>query len=414
MGVSWFYQEVPMLETAHSLIVRAGHKLGLSDTAIKALLHADAEHAFEITLGSGRSFQAYRVQHNNRRGPYKGGIRYHPDVNLDEVRALATLMSLKTAAVGLPLGGGKGGITVNPKDLSQEELEELSRKYAAHLAPHIGPDKDVPAPDVNTNATIIDWMVDEYSRVTGDQTRASFTGKSLDNGGSLGRDAATGRGGVIALAEYLEIQGQLGKPITYAVQGFGNVGSFFATVGAADHPEWKLVAASDSAATVHNPGGLDAEDLSQFKADKGRFADYRTAGVSNLSSAELLPLEADVLVLAGLGDAVTKANMRNIRARYILELANAPVNDPAAAYLSQHDVITLPDVVANAGGVIVSYLEWVQNRSREAWSEEKVNAELERYMKAAVKQMVEAADEYDVPLKVAAFIVALKRLTATK
>jgi glutamate dehydrogenase/leucine dehydrogenase len=399
-----------MLQTAHTLIVRAGKKLGLDDNAIDALLHADAEHAFEIKLGSGRSFQAYRVQHNNRRGPYKGGIRYHPEVNLDEVRALATLMSLKTAAVGLPLGGGKGGIVVDPKELSQAELEELSRKYAAHLAPHIGPDSDVPAPDVNTNAMIIDWMVDEYSRITGDKTRASFTGKSLGAGGSLGRDAATGRGGVIALAEYQELKGLAGQPLTVAVQGFGNVGSFFATVAATHHPEWKLVAAGDSAAAVHDPDGLDAAVLSKFKSDKGRFGDFRADGISLLTNAELVALEVDVLVLAGLGDAVTEGNMRDVRARYILELANAPVDDPAAAHLTTQGVTILPDVVANAGGVIVSYLEWVQNRSGAQWSEDKVNAELERYMKDAVKQMVEAAQEYEVPLKEAAFIVALKRL----
>src|SRR4051794_24071715 len=193
-----------MLETTQATIRRAGKKLGLENEVIEQILKTNAEHVFDIELNDGQHFKAYRVQHNNKRGPYKGGVRFHPGVNLDEVRALATLMSFKTAAVGLPLGGGKGGISVDPKKLSKSELEELSRKYAKHLTPYIGPDKDIPAPDVNTNAEIIDWMLDEYEKETGDKNHASFTGKSMGKGGSLGRPAATGRGGVIALRQLLK------------------------------------------------------------------------------------------------------------------------------------------------------------------------------------------------------------------
>lgn len=228
-----------MLRTAQDLVKRAGQKAGLSESEIDTLLEVDAEHQFEIELDSGKKFTGYRVQHKNKLGPYKGGIRYHHLVHLEEVRALATLMSLKTAAVGLPLGGGKGGIVVNPRELTEAELEELTRKYVRHLHPHIGPTKDVPAPDVNTNAAIMDWMVDEYESLTGDTTHASFTGKSLGNGGSLGRDAATGRGGVIALAEILKIRGSHKEPLKIAIQGFGNAGSFFAKVAAEDHPHWQ-------------------------------------------------------------------------------------------------------------------------------------------------------------------------------
>jgi glutamate dehydrogenase (NADP+) len=398
-----------MLHTAQSLITRAGKKLGLSDGTIKQLLASNAEHVFDIELSTGQTYKAYRVQHNNRRGPFKGGIRYHPDVNLEEVRALATLMSLKTAAVGLPLGGGKGGITVDPKQLTEAELEELSRKYAAHLTPHIGPQIDVPAPDVNTNSKIIDWMVDEYSRRTGDDTKASFTGKSLSNGGSLGREAATGRGGVFALAKYLELN-HFSGPLTYSVQGFGNVGAFFATVAASDHPEWRLIAASDSSGTVASEDGLDAADLSRLKSGHGHFSDY-TGKVSHMASDDLIGQSVDVLVLAGLGDAVTARNMHDVKARYVLELANAPVDDEAATYLAQRDITILPDVVANAGGVIVSYLEWVQNREHQQWSEDEVNARLKQYMDTAMTQMVDTVHEYDVPLKEAAFIAALRRLT---
>ncbi|HUC20544.1 MAG TPA: Glu/Leu/Phe/Val dehydrogenase, partial [Candidatus Polarisedimenticolaceae bacterium] len=323
-----------MLQTAEAFINRAGKKLNLSKAEIKAVLEPDAEHQFEIILGDGKTFKGYRVQHNNKRGPYKGGIRFHPEVNLEEVRALATLMSLKTAAVGLPLGGGKGGIAVNPRELSAWELEEISRQFVANLHPHIGPDKDVPAPDVNTNAVIIDWMVDEYEKRTGDTSKASFTGKSLGNGGSLGRPAATGRGGVIALGELLRHKGKSGQKLTVAVQGFGNVGSFFATVAAVDHPEWKMVAAGDSKSGLYSADGLYATALSQYKAEGGSFSNYEEKGVTRISNDELLSLDVDVLVLAALGDTITEKNSADIKARYILELSNAPLNEAAHDYLT--------------------------------------------------------------------------------
>jgi glutamate dehydrogenase/leucine dehydrogenase len=389
-----------------------GHKLGLTDTELKQLLNANAEHHFEIKLGDGQTYPAYRVQHNNRRGPYKGGIRFHPDVNLDEVRALATLMSLKTAAVGLPLGGGKGGVAVNPRSLTPQQLEELSRKYAAHLHQHIGPDQDVPAPDVGTNATVIDWMVSEYEQLTGDTTKASFTGKSLKGGGSLGRKAATGRGGVIALREYLATQGHTGQPLTVAIQGFGNVGLYFATIAAAEHPEWKLVAASDSAATLDNPTDLDANTLAAHKQSGGSFKDFEAPNFTTSGPEAIITTDADVLVLAALGDTVTEANMRTVKAQYVVELANGPVSDTAAEFLTSRGVTILPDVVANAGGVIVSYLEWKQNKTGEHWPESQINRELEAYMVPAVKAMSDTAQAEHLPLKDAAFMVALKRLTS--
>lgn len=399
-----------MLETAQHLIRRAGERLGLSVTEIDTLLQADAEHAFEISLSNGKTAQAYRVQHNNKRGPYKGGIRFHHDVNLDEVRALATLMSLKTAAVGLPLGGGKGGVAINPRDLTKGELEELSRKYVQHLHPHIGPDKDVPAPDVNTDATIIDWMVDEYEQQTGDTSKASFTGKSIPNGGSLGREAATGRGGVIALAELLKAHGKAGKNVTVAVQGFGNVGAFFATVATDDYPEWSIVAASDSGAGLHNPDGLDVRALALFKADHGQFSDAAFADTKIVSNDDLLALNVDVLVLAALGDAVTEVNVSSVKAKHVVELANGPVDEAAHDFLSKNGVIILPDIIANAGGVIVSYLEWLQNMQGERWAEAQVNAKLNEYMVAAMRNLLETAEEQQVSLTEAAFIIGLRNL----
>lgn len=400
-----------MLKSAHSLIRRAGKKIGLSDAEIDELIKVDAEHRFDIELDSGKKFPAYRVQHKNKLGPYKGGIRFHPQVDLDEVQALATLMSLKTAAVGLPLGGGKGGVAVNPKELSEKELEELSRKYVQHLHPHIGPDKDVPAPDVNTNATIIDWMVDEYEKLSGDSTKASFTGKSIGRGGSLGRDAATGRGGVIALSELLKHLGKVDQKLTIAIQGYGNVGAYFATVAQQTQPNWQLVAASDSSATIFNNNGLNAQRLAEFKESGKRFADYKAAKVSD--SEDIIGLAADVLVLAALEDAVTDKNKRLVKAKYIVEMANGPVNDAAHNSLTSQGIIILPDIIANSGGVIVSYLEWLQNKNGEHWPEEKVNSELEKYMKSAVDKTYKTSLSEDVSLKEAAFMLALDRLTSS-
>jgi|SRR5665213_1724576 len=398
-----------MLDTAHAMIRRAGKKMGLDNETIEELIKTNKEHVFQIELDNGQTYDAYRVQHSDKLGPYKGGIRFHPKVNLDEVRALATLMSFKTAAAGLPLGGGKGGIAVDPKKLSSDELEQLSRKYARHLTPHIGPDKDVPAPDVNTNGTIIDWMVDEYEKETGDSSKASFTGKSLANGGSLGRDAATGRGGVIALRQLLAHLDDKNKDITYAVQGFGNVGSFFTTVAAHDHPNWKLVAASDSQSAIYSADGLDANALDAYKTKGGRFSDFKDA--TQMSNEGLLALDVDVLVLAALGDSINEANYKTIEASIILELANGPVGEEAFDKLSDRGVSIVPDIIANAGGVIVSYLEWVQNKAGEHWSEPEVNKKLEEYMVQASDELYRTAKQEKVSLKEAAFINAIKRLT---
>lgn len=397
-----------MLASVHKFIDKAAKQADLTDEEVKNLKSFNQQHKFEVELDNGKKYKAYRMQHNNKLGPYKGGIRYHPNVNLDEVQALSTLMSLKTAAVGLPMGGGKGGIAVDPRELSEAELEELSRKYVQQLEEYIGPDKDVPAPDVNTNAQIVDWMVDEYEKLTGDKSKASFTGKSLGNGGSLGRDAATGRGGVIALAELLKLEGNADRELTYAVQGYGNVGSFFGAVAQSDHPKWKLVAASDSQAAVYDEGGLDAKKLQAFKDDRGRFNDYDGDKKSN---EEMLALEVDVLVLAGLEDAITEDNMKDVKAKYLVEMANGPITEEAHEYLCGQGKIILPDVVANAGGVIVSYLEWVQNKAGEHWEEAKVNNELKRLMTKAVIEMFDYSKENNLDLKTAALALAIKRLT---
>lgn len=402
-----------MLRSVQKLIRQTGQKLGINEQDIENLLKSDAEHQFEIELSNGNKHKAYRVQHNRTLGPYKGGIRFHTGVSLDESKALATLMSLKTAAVGLPLGGGKGGVAVDPKTLARDELEELSRAYVRYLASHIGPDKDIPAPDVNTNAEIIDWMVDEFEQTTGDTTRASFTGKSLSNGGSEGREAATGRGGVIVLKELLKLMGR-NNELSMAVQGFGNVGSYFAEIAGKEQPQWKLVAATDSSGGVASGNGLVASRLDDFKDKGGKLKDYQVPEAEHISNEQLVTGECDVLILAALGGVVNKDNMKDIKAKIIVELANGPVDDEAYDYLTNRGVVVIPDILANAGGVIVSYLEWLQNRSGEKWSEDKVNKELERYLVEATNKIYNYSQGTGVGLKEAAIGLAILRLIQNK
>ena len=390
---------------------KTGQYLDLPADTVERLKAIDNEYRFEIRLKSGKSFTAYRIQHNNQLGPYKGGIRFHESVNLEEMRALATLMSLKTAAAGLPFGGAKGGVTVDPQTLDEAELEELSRKYIAHLYPHIGPTKDVLAPDVNTNAKIMGWMMDEYQKLAGDDSQAVFTGKSVSQGGSLGRDAATGRGGVIALEDLLALDKTDDRAITLAIQGFGNVGSYFGVSAEELRPNWRLVATSDSEAAVYSATGLSAKRLQDFKQKRGRFNAYAHKDVSIITNDDLIGLDVDVLVLAGLENAVTTANMKQVKARYIIEMGNGPVAGEAYDYLTKAGKVIMPDIIANAGGVIVSYLEWLQNKQGEQWTEDKVNRQLAKLIKQAVKNMHSSARANKLSLKQAAFAMAMARLT---
>lgn len=400
-----------MLESVHKFIDKAARLLGLPADAIAKLKRFDKENIFEIELDGGQKFKAYRIQHSNKLGPYKGGIRFHKNVNLDEMRALATLMSLKIAAVGLAFGGAKGGVAIDPHQLTTDGIEQLSRKYVDHLYPYIGPDKDIPAPDVNTDSQVMDWMLDEYQKLTGDQSKAAFTGKSLKNGGSRGRDAATGRGGVMTLNRLLDLIDEPKTDITYAIQGFGNVGSHFSTIASTEQPNWKLVAASDSEAAVYSRTVLELGRLEKFKAAGDRFKNYKQSGVQIITNAEMLGLDVDVLVLAGLEDAVTADNMRDIKAKYIVEMANAPITEEAYEYLTAKGKVILPDIIANSGGVIVSYLEWLQNKQDEHWTEDKVNEQLDQLITSTVDDMYAFAQEHNVDLKEAAFALAIKHLT---
>ncbi|HOR23411.1 Glu/Leu/Phe/Val dehydrogenase [Candidatus Saccharibacteria bacterium] len=399
-----------MLDTVKEIVIKATQAMGLDWHIAEEIVKINAEHNVNLVLSNSKSFRAYRIQHNNKRGPYKGGVRFHQDVDEDEVRALAILMSLKTAAVGLPLGGAKGGVAVDPNSLSEQELEELSRLYVKKLVNFIGPQKDIPAPDVNTNSKIIDWMVDEYQKITKDQTKASFTGKSLINGGSLGREAATGRGGVIALKEYLSLVKKEGKPLTLAVQGFGNVGSHFISTINQLNLNWKVVAVGDSSGAIYNSKGIDISNLMSFKSRGTQLIEYDLHKLTRITNEELIGLDVDILVLAALGDAIVEKNMKNVRAKTILELANGPINEAAIEYLNDKKVVIIPDIIANAGGVIVSYFEWLQNCQKQTWEEVKVNKELQRMMVKAVRQTYQTAKKYHTSLKEAAFINAISNL----
>jgi glutamate dehydrogenase/leucine dehydrogenase len=275
------------------------------------------------------------------------------------------------------------------------------------LHQHIGPDKDVPAPDVNTDSKIIDWMVDEFEQLNGDNSKASFTGKSVKNDGSLGREAATGRGGVIVLRETLN-RTSISRPLTYAVQGFGNVGSFFATVAKTEQSDWKIVAATDSRGGVYDEAGLPVKELSEYKKAGNRLIDYKTG--RKISNEELIGQPVDVLVLAALENSVTMKNARNVKAKIVLEMANGPVDDEAYKYLSKKGIIVVPDILANSGGVIASYLEWLQNRQHEHWLEQRVNKELEKYLVKATNEIYELSKDKKMTLKEAAFASAIKRL----
>lgn len=389
-----------MLDTAKALIRRAGQQLGWSEGQVEEFITPDAVHRFRVELGE-QSFEAYRVQHNDSKGPYKGGIRFHPAVDMDEVQALATLMTLKCAVMNIPMGGAKGGVAFDPRLFTASEVDDVARQYVRGLVNDIGPDKDVPAPDVNTNAHTIDVMVDEYERLTGDSSHASFTGKSLLLGGSEGRVAATGRGGMIALREYMQAQGRTTTGLRVAVQGIGNVGYWFAKL-AEEELGVTIVAVANSRQTVYNPTGLNvaaAPETNVMHLLKGE----------PLPSEAIIGIDCDVLVLAALNDAVTNDNYDEVRARTVLELANGPITLEAADQLASREVTIIPDIYANAGGVVVSYLEWVQNKQAEHWSEEVVNDKLESIMCASFAEIMHYVEDENCSLKQAAFMVAMER-----
>ena len=380
----------------------------------------------EMDDGKKKTFQAFRSQHNNARGPYKGGIRFHPNVSLDEVKALSMWMTWKCAMVGIPFGGGKGGVIVDPKQLSEGELERLSRAYARVFAPYIGPKVDVPAPDVNTTPQIMSWMTKEYeqwiidngphfAKASRGKLRATFTGKPVDEGGSLGRTEATGLGGVEVLKHLAKSLKLNAKSTTVAVQGFGNVGYYFAHF--AHQAGFKVVAVSDSQGAVYVPDGLDPETTLKCKQEKGQIAGCYCVGsvcdVRNgrqVSNDEILRLPVDILVPAALEGVVDAVVARKLKVKAIVEMANGPVTPEADKVLSQRGILSVPDVLANSGGVTVSYFEWKQNLSGEKWTKQRVFRELKDVLAGAFDSMWRMHETKQVDLRTAAYLLAVDRV----
>jgi glutamate dehydrogenase (NAD(P)+) len=360
----------------------------------------------QLDNGTVAHFEGYRVQHNTSRGPGKGGVRFHQDVTLSEVMALSAWMSIKNAAVNVPYGGAKGGIRVNPKTLSMGELERMTRRYTSEIGIIIGPTKDIPAPDVNTNEQIMAWMMDTYSMNEGSTATGVVTGKPVDLGGSLGRREATGRGVYTVGVEAARHLGMDISQARLAVQGFGNVGGIaaklFAQAGA------RVVAVQDHGGTIYRDAGLDVPALLAHVAAHGSVAGFEVAEV--IADASFWDVECDILIPAALEQQITRENAGRIKARLVIEGANGPTTPEADDILQERNILVLPDVIANAGGVTVSYFEWVQDFSSFFWTEDEINARLVRIMKEAFAGVWSVAQDHKVSLRTATFIVACKRI----
>ena len=393
-AVTWYFDQV-------------ADRTGMDDETRAVLGSTYREIRVQIPLrrdnGTVETLFGYRVQHNGARGPYKGGVRYHPHADLDEVRALAALMTWKTALVEVPFGGAKGGITVDPSTLSAAELERMTRRFMAQVSYIIGVNRDIMAPDMNTNAQTMAWMMDAYGQRAG-HSPGIVTGKPVALGGSLGREAATGRGVIMVLNEAVRDAGKRPEDLTMAIQGFGNVGSWTARLAAEEG--YKIVAVSDVRGGVHNGGGFDVEKLLAHQRETGSVVGTG----EELGNDELLELDVDILVPAALGGVIREANAGRIKARMVVEAANHPVTPVADQILIDKGVTVLPDILANAGGVTVSYFEWTQNIQQFQWEEQRVNDELGKHMRNAYGQVRNYAQANGTDLRQAAFSIAVERV----
>lgn len=401
------------------IIDRAAALLGLEEKDYIQLKYPERELKVSVPVrmddGSIQVFEGYRVQHSGIRGPYKGGIRYHQKVDMDEVKALAAAMTFKCAVVDIPYGGGKGGVTVDATKLSKGELERLTRKYTALLYPIVGPHVDIPAPDVNTNEEVMAWFMDTYSLVNGQLTLGVVTGKPVPLGGSLGRREATGRGILLVAREIAKKMGLSLQGATVAVQGAGSVGG---TAALLLHREGcKVVAISDVSGAIYSEKGLDMEAIITFlRAERGRLLkDYTAPDVARISNEQLLQLEVDILIPAALENAIHERNAPHVQAKIILEGANGPTTSAADAVLEEKGVTVVPDILTNAGGVVVSYFEWLQNLQAEKWDEDEINRKLEHIMVRSFHDVWNMAEKAETSLRMSAYMLALDRLvTASK
>jgi glutamate dehydrogenase (NAD(P)+) len=387
----------------------AAERVGLDDEMAEVLRGTYRETRVQVPVrmddGSLMVFTGYRVQHNGARGPYKGGIRYHPEANLDEVRALAALMTWKTAVTELPFGGAKGGVQCEPYLLSAAELQRLTRRFISMIAYVLGPHRDIPAPDMNTNAQTMAWVMDAYGQRYG-YTPECVTGKPVELGGSLGRDAATGRGVVFVIEEAARAMGRPLEGATVAIQGFGNVGSWTARLIAPLGV--KVVAVSDVRGGIHDPGGIDVDKLWTHVVQTGSVVEFN--GTDPITNDDLLELEVDWLIPAALGEVIHSRNVGDVKARAIVEAANHPITPAADLELVDRGVPVIPDILANAGGVTVSYFEWTQNIQQFRWDEDQVNAQLRKVMAKAHGDVFSYATERTIPLRDAAYALAVERV----
>ena len=405
-------------DNVQAVVKNAAAILGYSHDDYEAVLYPERELKVSIPVrmddGSVHCFEGYRVQHSTSRGPAKGGIRYHQNVNIDEVKALAAWMTFKCAVVNIPYGGGKGGIICDPSKLSENELRNLTRRFTAMIAPIIGPDQDIPAPDVGTNAGVMGWIMDTYSMLKGHCVPGVVTGKPLELGGALGRHEATGRGVMLTT---LNILNALDIPVegsTAVIQGMGNVGSISAKL--IHNAGLKVIAVSDVSCGIYNPEGLNIPEIIEYlSAKKGNLLkDYSADGVSYITNEALLELKTTVLVPAALENQINAKNAEKIQAQVIVEGANGPTTVEADEILQKRGIVLVPDILANAGGVVVSYFEWVQNIQSVSWSEEYVNEHLKTIMDQAFQAVWDIAHEKDATLRTGAYLIAVKRVVDAK
>jgi glutamate dehydrogenase (NAD(P)+) len=398
-------------ETTQHFLQQAFEILGVDDDMRRILVTPSRELRVELTLrrddGSIGNFIGYRVQHDDSRGPFKGGLRYHPKVDIQEVRSLASLMTWKTAVVGVPFGGAKGGIQVDPAQLNQRELERLTRIFVRQIHELVGPERDIPAPDVNTNPQVMAWFFDEYSRLHG-FSPGVVTGKPVGLHGSVGRASATGRGCLFAIREALQEGGTDIKGQRFVLQGFGNVGSWTARLLHARGA--KVLAVSDSKGGIFNGNGLDIPAVLEHEDSHDTVVGF--PGAEPISNAELLVADCDVLVPAGLGGVITGKNARDVRAKLVVEAANGPCTAEADEILEQRGISIIPDIFANAGGVTVSYFEWVQNLQNFRWDETRINEELDRVMTGAYRKIRDIQRAHHISMRKAAFVLAIREVKA--
>ena len=362
--------------------------------------------------GSLKVFEGFRIQHSTLRGPAKGGVRYHQNVNVDEVRALSAWMTFKCAVAAIPYGGGKGGIVCRPREMSKGELERLTRTYIDKISAIISPNTDIPAPDVGTNAQTMDWMVDEYSKLKGESVYGIVTGKSIEIGGSKGRKEATGRGVCFVTLEMMKKYNMKPEDCKIVIQGMGNVGSISAKLLAEEGA--KIIAVSDVSCAIYNENGLDIAGIYKYLDSGKNLLDGYTGDCKRITNAELLELPCDILIPAALENQITAENADRIKAKIVIEAANGPTSVEADEILNKKGVKVLPDILSNSGGVIVSYFEWVQNLQNFYWEEDDVNAKLKRQIVGAFNDVFDAREKYDCTFRVAAYIVALNRLVTAK